>query len=85
MKAAARSGLFDALGHLDLVKRFLYPHVLPSDLAAAPGAVRAGVEALVESGTALEVNTSGLRHEARESYPAPAIVARCSGRWAVAR
>lgn len=75
VKAAARSGLFDALGHIDMVKRFLYPHVLPSDLAAAPELYEPVLKALVESGTALEINTSGLRHEVRESYPAPAIVA----------
>ena len=33
---AARSGLFDTLGHLDFVKRYLVPHVQPADLAAAP-------------------------------------------------
>ena len=32
--------------------------------------------ALVDSGTALEVNTSGLRHPVAETYPPPAIVAR---------
>jgi len=34
--AAARSGLFDALGHIDGVKRYLHPHVTPAQLAAAP-------------------------------------------------
>ena len=34
--AAARSGLFDAIGHIDGVKRYLYPHVSPAALAAAP-------------------------------------------------
>jgi histidinol phosphatase-like PHP family hydrolase len=33
---AARSGLFDTIGHLDFVKRYLVPHVMPADLAAAP-------------------------------------------------
>ena len=27
--AAARSGLFDTIGHIDVVKRYLYPHVTP--------------------------------------------------------
>ena len=27
---AARSGLFDTIGHLDFVKRYLVPHVLPA-------------------------------------------------------
>ena len=31
--AAARSGLFDTIGHLDVVKRYLHPHVTAADLA----------------------------------------------------
>jgi histidinol-phosphatase (PHP family) len=76
VEAAARSGLFDALGHLDFVKRYLVPHVTPNDLADAPELYDSILRALVDSGTALEVNTSGLRQAANETYPAPAIVAR---------
>jgi histidinol-phosphatase (PHP family) len=76
VEAAARSGLFDALGHIDFVKRFLFPHVTPADLAAAPELYERILDALVESGTALEINTSGLRQSPNESYPSPAIVAR---------
>lgn len=76
VEAAARSGLFDALGHIDFVKRFLFPHVTPADLADAPELYERILDALVESGTALEINTSGLRHSPNESYPSPAIVAR---------
>ena len=75
-EAAARSGLFDALGHIDMVKRYLVPQVTAADLAAAPELYEPILIALVESGTALEVNTSGLRQQANETYPAPAIVAR---------
>jgi histidinol-phosphatase (PHP family) len=74
--AAARSGLFDALGHIDFVKRWLTPHVTPADLAAAPELYEPILAALVESGTALEINTSGLRQAPNEAYPAPPIVAR---------
>jgi histidinol-phosphatase (PHP family) len=74
--AAARSGLFDALGHLDFVKRYLHPHVRPAQLAAAPELYEPILRALVDTGTALEVNTSGLRQVAGETYPSPAIVAR---------
>ena len=59
--AAIRSGLFDTIGHLDFVKRYLVPHVTPADLAAAPELYEPLLRALVETGTALEVNTSGLR------------------------
>jgi len=74
--AAARSGLFDALGHIDGVKRYLYPHVTPAQLAAAPELIEPSLRALVESGTALEVNTSGLRYAIGEAFPHPDAVAR---------
>lgn len=76
VETAARSGLFDALGHLDFVKRFLHPHVTTAQLAAAPELYEPILHALVESGTALEVNTSGLRQEPEETYPSAAIVRR---------
>jgi histidinol-phosphatase (PHP family) len=73
---AIRSELFDAIGHLDFVKRYLHPHVTAADLAAAPELYEPLLVALVESGAALEVNTSGLRQAARETYPSAAVVAR---------
>ena len=76
VSAAARSGLFDAIGHLDVVKRYLAPHVTPAQLAAAPELFEPALVALVESDTALEVNTSGLRQAAAETYPGPGLVAR---------
>lgn len=76
VEAAARSGLFDALGHLDVVKRYLHPFVSKDDLAAAPELYEPILRALVESGTALEINTSGLRHPVGETYPSCATVAR---------
>jgi len=74
--AAARSGLFDALGHIDGVKRYLYPHVTPAQLAAAPELIEPSLRALVDSGTALEVNTSGLRYAIAEAFPHPDTVRR---------
>jgi histidinol-phosphatase (PHP family) len=74
--AAARSGLFDALGHLDFVKRYLHPHVTAADLAEAPELYEPILRSLVESGTALEVNTSGLRQAAGETYPSASIMTR---------
>ena len=76
VEAAARSGLFDAVGHLDFVKRYLVPHVTPAELAAAPELYEPILRALIDTGTALEINTSGLRQGPGETYPSPAIVAR---------
>jgi histidinol-phosphatase (PHP family) len=74
--AAIRSELFTTIGHLDFVKRYLIPHVMPRRLAAAPELYEPLLHALVETGTALEVNTSGLRQAAGETYPAGPIVER---------
>jgi len=76
VESAARSGLFDVIGHLDYVKRYLVPYVSPAEFAAAPELYEPVLRALVDTGTALEVNTSGLRQAAEETYPTPAIVAR---------
>jgi histidinol-phosphatase (PHP family) len=73
---AIRSGLFDTIGHLDFVKRYLAPHVTSAQLAAAPELYEPLLVALVETGTALEVNTSGLRQTPAETYPPGPIVAR---------
>jgi histidinol-phosphatase (PHP family) len=75
VQAAARSGLFDTLGHLDFVKRYVADHVSPAAFADRLDLYEPILRALVESGTGLEVNTSGLRQAPRETYPAPAVVA----------
>ena len=74
--AAAGSGLFDTIGHLDFVKRYLVPHVPPDAVPGAPELYEPVLRALVEAGVALEVNTSGLRQAADALYPPPEIVAR---------
>jgi len=74
--AAARTGLFDTIGHLDVMKRYLFPMMTPAQLADRPDLLEPALEALIESGTALEVNTSGLRHPVAETYPAASTVAR---------
>jgi len=73
---AARSGLFDTIGHLDNVKRYLQPFIQPSALAMRPELLEPALAAVAASGAALEVNTSGLRHRVGETYPAPWAVVR---------
>lgn len=74
--AAARSGLFDTIGHLDVVKRYLHPYVTAADLATRPDLQEPALRAIVEGGAALEVNSSGLRYPGAETYPSAAAVAR---------
>ncbi len=73
---ATRSRLFDTIGHLDMVKLWLNPWFPAADFAAIPEAYESLLVALVESGSALEVNSSGLRHPTGETYPAPWVVRR---------
>lgn len=66
---AANSGLFDILGHLDVIKKYGYRpkedlHSLYRDVA----------KEIKASGIAFEINTSGLRKPAKELYPAPLLV-----------
>ncbi len=74
--AAARSGLFDCLGHLDVVKKYVAADFPAALFAEAPDLYEPVLEALVDSGTGLEVNASGLRQAPGETYPAPWVVAR---------
>ncbi|MGC8634185.1 MAG: histidinol-phosphatase HisJ family protein [Candidatus Limnocylindrales bacterium] len=73
---AIRSGLFDTLGHLDFVKRYTQRHLGPLEYEPHADIYDRLLRALVETGTALEVNASGLRQEPGETYPAPVVVAR---------
>lgn len=69
---AASSRLFDIIGHLDLPKVLGYrPSGDPA--ALAQGAVRA----IRDAGSAVEINTSGIRKLAREMYPSRQILDMC--------
>jgi histidinol-phosphatase (PHP family) len=76
VQAAIRSRLFDTIGHLDQCKRWLRPWFSAADFATIPEAYEPLLVALVESGTALEVNASGLRDRTGETYPGPWVVRR---------
>jgi len=72
----ARSGLFDILAHPDLVK------VWGRERRPLPeGDLRRfyepAVEAIAESGIAVELSTAGLRKPVGELYPAPAFAELC--------
>jgi histidinol-phosphatase (PHP family) len=73
---AARSGLFDVLGHLDIVKRRGVRHYGPFDPARYAQAIDAILRACVDTGTGLEINASGLRESPRETYPTLPVIRR---------
>jgi histidinol-phosphatase (PHP family) len=69
---AARTGMFDILAHPDLVKVWGPQRPRPDrDLRFY---YEPAVEAIAESGIAVEVSTAGLRKPAGELYPAPAFL-----------
>jgi histidinol-phosphatase (PHP family) len=71
----ARSGLFDVLAHPDLVKVWGGARPLPErDLRFF---YEPAVEAIAESGIAVEVSTAGLRKPVGEIYPARAFAEMC--------
>ena len=72
---AARSGLFDILAHPDLVKVWGRERPLPQ--GDPRRYYEPAVEAIAESGIAVEVSTAGLRKRAQEIYPAPAFLSMC--------
>jgi histidinol-phosphatase (PHP family) len=61
----AESGLFDILGHPDLVKKFA--HRPAGDLARY---YEPAVDAIAASGCAIELNTAGWHKPCAEAYPA---------------
>ncbi len=69
LKAAAGAGIYDIMGHVDLVKKF--GHRSSEDLT--PLVEEAG-EAFKKAGVSVEINTSGLRKPVKEIYPTPAIL-----------
>jgi histidinol-phosphatase (PHP family) len=71
----ARSGLFDVLAHPDLVKVWGSARRLPE--RDPRHYYEPAVEAIAESGIAVEVSTAGLRKPVGEIYPAPGFGAMC--------
>jgi histidinol-phosphatase (PHP family) len=70
--ASAETGLFDTIGHSDLIKKF--GHRATRDLGDAYAAL---ASRLARAGVCVEVNTSGLRKPVGEMYPHPDLLRAC--------
>jgi len=81
LAAAARSGLFDILAHPDLVK--VWGEERPTPTRDVRFLYEPVVEAIADSGIAVEVSTAGYRKPVREIYPAPAFAEMCIDAGAV--
>lgn len=64
LRRCAQSGMFDIMGHIDLVKKF--GHRPTVDMTQE---IAATAEAFKAAGVVVEVNTSGLRKPVKEIYP----------------
>ncbi|SDB90348.1 histidinol-phosphatase HisJ family protein [Williamwhitmania taraxaci] len=61
---AARCGLFDVIGHVDLIKKFsVYPSFPMQDIYEKTATI------FKQSGVVVEVNTSGITKQCKEIYP----------------
>lgn len=74
--AASATGLFDTIGHLDVVRRYLHAQFSAAEIFEAVELFEPALRAMVDSGTALEVNSSGYRRAGGQAYPGPPLVAR---------
>ncbi len=64
-----RHGGFEILGHLDVVRRYGAGYYQDFALTPYEDAIRAVLEACIEKGIALEINTSGLRRALGQTHP----------------
>ncbi|MCG3176738.1 MAG: Histidinol-phosphatase [Candidatus Omnitrophica bacterium] len=69
LRRSASSGLFDIMGHVDLVKKF--GHRATEDLGAE---IEHTARVFKDSGVTVEINTSGLRKPANEIYPSLSVL-----------
>lgn len=80
VRAAAGSGLFDCLAHLDIYRKYIQPMYGPEFAECAAREIGPVLEYLAHSGVGLEVNTSALRRGDAEPYPAFSVL--CQAREA---
>ncbi len=71
--AAAKTGLFDVMGHLDVIKKF--GHRPATDMSGLYAEVAGS---LGKAGVAIEMSTAGLRKPVGELYPGPDLLAECA-------
>jgi histidinol-phosphatase (PHP family) len=73
VEKAARTGLYDIMGHLDVIKRFNYkPDLGREDETVA--LERKAISAVAEAGIAMELNASGLTKPCAEMFPSQRIL-----------
>ncbi len=74
VEQSASCGLFDIIGHPDLIKKFGYR--APQDSSLVLEAENAMLKAVKAANVALEISSAGLRKPVQEVYPHPSLVQR---------
>jgi histidinol-phosphatase (PHP family) len=71
---SAASGLYDIIGHMDVIKRFGYFPETPEGQAEVRELELGVLKAIASSGTAMELNASGLTKPCKEMFPAEHVL-----------
>lgn len=74
VRQAVETGLFDAIAHLDVYKKYGLQYYGDPLLTVHRGRVESVFEAMVRTETGLEINTSALRKGHKEYYPSMDLV-----------
>jgi len=69
VQKAAKSGLYDIVGHFDVIKKF--GHVPENEIDSL---IDQTLEIIKEQNMVMEINTSGLFKTVKEIFPAPSII-----------
>jgi len=72
VQQAAMSGLFDTIGHMDIIKKFrVYPETDQTEL------IEDTLQIIKDNNLVVELNTGGIDRPCAEMTPSPDIIKRC--------
>ncbi|MGQ8337289.1 histidinol-phosphatase [Sunxiuqinia sp. A32] len=72
VQLAAKSGLFDTIGHMDIIKKFrVYPETNQDQL------IEDTLKIIKDNNLVVELNTGGIDRPCTEFTPSPEIIKRC--------
>ncbi len=74
LRAAAETGWFDTIGHLDLPKRYAPVAAGAYDPLSCEPELRALLQAIIDQRMSFEINTSGIRQAPKTSMPSAQVV-----------
>lgn len=74
LRAAAATGWFDTIGHLDLPKRYAPISAGAYDPLQCEDELRALLQAIIDKDMSFEINTSGIRQAPKTSMPSAQVV-----------